>query len=193
MVDKGCDKQWHGLGERLHGCFGQGPWKDTDLPVVLCHICRRFGHPGASHPPSMTPCGQRNQTPSTGQDNPSWGERSCTPDAGGYRKPRGLLVVDQPSCGCGWQCLTAAPTDSFGAQGAGSVPLWSLSPAAAQAAVAAAPSPALHVEAEPPAVPVVVPALLAVRKASCCRGKRGRRHTLSGPGNPPGAPHGVNG
>lgn len=160
--------------------------------MVLCHICRRFGHPGAPHPPSVPPCGQRNQTPSMGQDNPSQRECSCTPDTGGYRKPRGLLVTDQPSCGCGWQCLRAAPRDSFGAQGAGFVPLWSPSPAAAQAAVAAAPSPALHVEAEPPAVPVVVPALLAVRKASCCRGKRDG-DTLRGPGNPPGAPRGVTG
>lgn len=120
------------------------------------------------------------------------GERIRTPDSGGYRKPRGLLVTDRPSCGCEWQCLRAAPRDSFGAQGAGFVPVWSPSPAAAQAAVAAAPSPALHVEAEPPAVPVVVPALLAVRKASCCRGKRDG-DTLRGPGNPPGAPRGVTG
>lgn len=39
---------------------------------------------------------------------------------------------------------------------------WPLSPAAAQAAVAAAPFPALHVETEPPAVAAVASALLGV-------------------------------
>jgi len=53
----------------------------------------------------------------------------------------------------------------------GPISAWPTSSTAAQAAVAAAPCPALRVEAKPPALAVVTSALLAVRKASCCKGK----------------------
>lgn len=74
----------------------------------------------------------------------------------------------------------------------GSIPAWPVSSAAAQAAVAAAPFPPLHVEAEPPAVAAFASALLAVRKASCCCGKGGERSS-QGTWEPTWSPAGAAG
>lgn len=104
------------------------------------------------------------------------GKHSCTLNPEEHINPTGLLVMDKPSCRCRCRGVQEQLLHTAVVAGSlGSVPVWPLSSAAAQAAVAAAPFPALHVEAKPPAVPTVTSALLAVRKASCCRGKGDRR------------------